>query len=434
MTEEDQQPGGASAKAEPKRGPGRRRELRVTFDTNVLFTGSASDLIRQEAATLIGQSRFPDLDIQWYLPEVVRLERQFQMQNRALELLAPLERVEKLLGHNLNITREILVDRVEKVIAQRQMELGLIALKPEYANLDWNRLVLDAAFRRAPFQEGKSEKGFRDALVVESFVHLVNISPKTPKVCRVVLVTGDNLVGEAVRTRLAGAANAAVLASLEDLRGFINTLVSEVDEAFLASLRSKAQRLFFAPNDESTLYYKERVRENLTKKFGAELEAQPAGATYRKNVAWRIHLPTFSKKNGQRIHWISRIEIETEATKLVRDELPTAASETAPSHPGWTHSFDLAGATVSSLPENWDLLPAGQFITAVGAAESMVAPAYAQSANIPWQYFGGRTVVTHKGTDAFDVLWSVDVTTANDLRRPSVDDLVHLAASWEGVQ
>src|ERR1700675_1733123 len=104
MTNEDQQPGDTPGKAEStRRAPRRKRVrggLRVAFDTNVLFTGSASDLVRQEAASLISQSGFPDLDIQWYLPDVVRLERQFQMQKGALELLAPLARVERLLGHN----------------------------------------------------------------------------------------------------------------------------------------------------------------------------------------------------------------------------------------------------------------------------------------------------------------------------------------------
>ncbi len=33
-----------------------RPQLRVVFDTNVLYTGSASDLIRQEAVNLIKES------------------------------------------------------------------------------------------------------------------------------------------------------------------------------------------------------------------------------------------------------------------------------------------------------------------------------------------------------------------------------------------
>src|ERR1039458_323612 len=432
MTNEGQQPGGTLTSIEPERPVARRkrerRELRVAFDTNVLFNGSASDLVRQEATTLITQSKFPDLDIQWYLPEVVRLERQFQMQNGAMELLAPLARVEKLLGHNLNIIEEILIDRVEKVIAQRQNELGLILLKPEYANLDWQRLVVDAAFRRAPFRDGKTEKGFRDAMVVESFVHLVGASPKTPKVCRVVLITGDSLVTEAVRARTAGAANVDVLGSLEELRGFINTLVSEVDETFLASLRPKAQGIFFAVKDDATLYYKERVCERLTEKFVVELATIPPGATSRKNGTWRISAPNFSKKSGQRIQWTSRIDIETQALKVVRDEPRLISSEIPNVNPSWLQGAGSIGFFSPQIslnsPSAGNLLNIGNY----DAKTPLLNMDVLSTLGPP-----ERTAATHKGKDVYDVLWSVDVTRGLDLRRPSIDDIVHVDTTWEAL-
>jgi len=388
------------------------------FDTNVLFTGSASDLVRQEAANLINQSRFPDLDIQWYLPNTVRLERQFQMQKAALDLLAPVARVEKLLGHNLNITSELLIARVEAAIEQRQKELGLITLTPEYPSIDWDRLVLDSAFRRPPFQDGKTEKGFRDALVVESFVHLVNTSPRTPKVCRVVLVSADSLVAEAVQVRIGGSANAAVLTSLEELSGLINTLVSQVDESFLASLRPKAASLFFVANDQSTLYYKERIRDRLKERFSAELSALPSGATQRKNGTWLLSQPNFSRKAGQRVHWKSRIEIETEASKTVQDPSPPAY-----------------GLSLSASPMNVST-PQGPFAASNFATyRSMLASSDVLTVGrSSWESaLSTRNLITHKGKDVYDVLWSVNVTTALVLRQPTIDDLTHLDATWDAV-
>src|SRR5258708_4345985 len=85
-------------------------QLRVVLDTNILFTDSASDLVRQEAVNLIKESTFPDLEIQWYLPEMVRHERQYQMQKRALELMPPIAKVERLLGHRLAINEQMLVE------------------------------------------------------------------------------------------------------------------------------------------------------------------------------------------------------------------------------------------------------------------------------------------------------------------------------------
>jgi hypothetical protein len=407
------------------------RELLVVFDTNVLYTGSVSDLVNQEATSLISKSKFPDLNIQWYLPEVVRLERQFQMQKSALELLASIARVERLIGHNLNITEQILRSHVERVIAVRSKELSLIELKPDYANVDWNRLVLDAVFRRAPFQEGKNEKGFRDAVIVESFIHLIKSSPKTAKICRVVLVTRDHLITAAVRALLPGTANVDVLASLEELRGLINTLVSEVDELFLAAIRSKAEKLFFAKGDKSTIYYKERVRERLTEKFGPELAALPAGAISRKNGTWRLSAPNFAKKTGQRIEWTSRIQIETEATTQFRDESRAFATLSLPA--AWQQNLAPPPATKMSQvllkqsPEVSRFL--NRMATPIGNRlfdTDVIAKGLSQLAF-------ERSVPTHKGTDIYDVLWSVDVTKTHGLRRASVDDIVHVDAIWESI-
>src|SRR5205807_3699540 len=90
-------------------------ELRVVFDTNVLFTGSASDLLKQEAVELIQQNlHHSDLLLTWYLPEVVLHERLYQMQAIALGLLPSIQKVEKLLGHQLNITEDIVKQRANE--------------------------------------------------------------------------------------------------------------------------------------------------------------------------------------------------------------------------------------------------------------------------------------------------------------------------------
>lgn len=292
-------------------------QLRVVFDTNVLFTDSASDLVRQEAANLIKESKFPDLEIRWYLPEMVRHERQYQMQKRALELLPPIARVERLLGHRLAITEQVLVDGVEKVVSQRFEELGLSNLALDCSKVDWGLIALDAVYRRPPFKDGETEKGFRDRVIVESFLQLVDDSPKTPNICRIVLVSNDGLVAQTVKVRTAGSTNTSVLKTVEELKGLINTLVSQVDETFLALLKPKAQKLFFIPDDQSTFVYKQRVLEQLKEKFASELSAHPAGATSRKNGTWFVHPPNFVKKSGRRIQWASRIEVETEASKTI---------------------------------------------------------------------------------------------------------------------
>jgi hypothetical protein len=233
-----------------KNKPPRKSQLRVVFDTNALYVtptslGSASDLLRDEIANLVVEAKYPDLDIFWYLPEVVRHERQYQMETEALKLRHPINKIEKLLGHNLALTDKTLLDHVKTKIDEKEKELGLQEIKLDHASIDWASLIQAALYRKPPFQAGEKEKGFRDALVAESFVQLLAESPRTPKSCRVVLITSDSLLTEAVKERTAGYSNASVLAGVEELKGLINTLISNVSEDFIEQLKPKAAKFFF---------------------------------------------------------------------------------------------------------------------------------------------------------------------------------------------
>ena len=213
---------------ERKRAKTRTGFLKVVFDTNVLYTQQASDLLRREALELIQKnSNHADLKVEWLLPETVRHERQFQMNQWGEELLPPLQRLERLLGHGLGITKEVIEQRINEAVESQLSNTGLTVLLLDVNRVDWNRLMLDAAYRLPPFQAGP-EKGFRDALVVESFTQLVEDSPKSPQSCRVALVTGDKLMTESVNTRIGSASNVRILPSLEELQSLISTLVAEV--------------------------------------------------------------------------------------------------------------------------------------------------------------------------------------------------------------
>jgi hypothetical protein len=390
----------------------RTKQLKVVLDTSVLHTGSASDLVRREVADLIKSSKFPDLDVQWYLAEIVKHERQYQMQAVALKLFQAVQKLENLLGHQLT-TADLLIDRVDKTVRQKQGDLGLTSLQLDHARVDWHRLILDALYRRLPFEDGEKEKGFRDALLLESFVQLVEDSPKAATACRLVFVTADGPLSKAAEIRLADARNARVLPSLQELKELINTLVSEVDEQFIAGLRPKAQRLFFVSKDDRrSLYYTAKVREQITSKFKSELAAIPKGATNRHNGFWHINPPKFMRKDGQRIWWTTLIRIETKASRIAAGKvhLPAFVGKTfpllgelpyySPSGKSWqTQLFEETQTTVSS--GSW-----------VG-------------------HLGGDTVTTHEGGDIYEVVWSSEITTAKGLRRPRIEEINHVETKWE---
>ena len=207
-------------------------ELKVVFDTSILFTGSASDLVREEVREIVSSnSQHGDLAITWCLPEVVVLERTFQMRQQAMKLLPSIRKLERLLGHNLNITEEIVEQRIEKTIQEQLDQMDMEVLPLEASKVDLRQLMKNSASRTAPFSDGEHEKGFRDALIVEIFLQLVEKSPVTPAICRVALVAGDTEMTEAVEARTRQARNVRLLSS-ESLKGLINTLVAKISEEY----------------------------------------------------------------------------------------------------------------------------------------------------------------------------------------------------------
>jgi hypothetical protein len=266
-------------------------ELKIVLDTNALYNGSANYFLKREVADLIKSQSAPDLTMKWIVPEIVRHERQFQMTGRALEMLPTIERLERLLGHNLNITKDILEARVREAVDKHVADFGVIVHSLDLPHVDWQRLMMDAAYRRPPFQRGETEKGFRDALILESFVQLAS---STTRNNRAALVSGDALLREAAHARVDGP-NVYILESVDALKGLINTLGSAVDEKYIAEVTQQAERIFFVAKDANTLYYKWKI--------GDALDAALRGATFklpdtaeRYNVEkWTIKPPRFAR-------------------------------------------------------------------------------------------------------------------------------------------
>lgn len=314
------------------------RELRVVFDTNPLYTVIAHDLVSQEVEKLIrNNSQHIDVHISWYIPSIVVQERKFQMVQKAKELLPSLRKIETLLGHNLAITAEILQTRVDQAIQTSLDSLKLNQLDLNVNAVDWKTIIGQAVQRLPPFESGTKEKGFRDAIAAECYLQLIESSPKTATKCLIVFVTEDKLLTEAVEARIQGNSNCRVLAGLEELNNLINTLCSEVDEAFVEAFRKKAGVMFFTDQtNKDALYYKEKIRDRLKSEFSAELEKMPDGVSDREVVGWQIAAPKFLKKEGQRMFWATRI---TQNVNLFRTN-QTLADMAALAEPGLRATTD----------------------------------------------------------------------------------------------
>ena len=122
------------------------------------------------------------------------------MRKVAEKLVPPSKRVGKLLGKDFRITLEGLEEGIDAVIANEIKHHDLTLFPVDTTKVNWARLIDMSVNRKPPFEDGKTEKGFRDAIVMEAFSQLVDTLPLTRSI-RVILLTGDELLQRAIEER-----------------------------------------------------------------------------------------------------------------------------------------------------------------------------------------------------------------------------------------
>lgn len=298
----------------------RIQKLIVIFDTNVLYTQVASDLIRNDTQRIIeGNSNHVDLEIEWYLPEVVIGERKYQMLGKANELLPNMQKLERLLGHKFGVGEDTLELHVDKAISNSIEKHGLRKIGINVNAIDWNDLIERSVKRMPPFESTEKEKGFRDSIIAHSFLQLHKASPSTPNICRLALVSEDQRLREYVAELTKDSSNVRILKGLDELESLINTLVSTVPEDFADELTKKASKVFFEKGNEKTFYYKENIREKIKEKYPDELKNTILSGHIRTDGTWWISQPIFIKKDRQQIYWVTPVEPEFEIYHYEKD-------------------------------------------------------------------------------------------------------------------
>jgi hypothetical protein len=428
----------------PKRVQPPHLKLEVVFDTNALYTGSAHYFLKKEVGDLIERNSNPsDLTIRWTVPEIVRHERQFQMMQVAFQMLPTIEKLERLLGNNLNITEGILETRVKEAVDRQIQRFSLVVQPLNSTDVNWQRVILDAAYRKAPFQFGETEKGFRDALILETFVQIVASSPTGRSVARLAFVSGDQILRNATQSRLGGATNVHLLESVDALKGLINTLSSTVDEEFIAAIRPRAAEVFFKLSDKKTLYYKASVRDALEKTLKAANVKLPTGADKYEIENWTISPPQFVKKETQRIHWTTRFEAKLKALKSaatlewarsgssvpLSSLIPGNAADGAAA-PSYSSSALMTAATrgfwQSPKVHFQASPPSVSFATSptvslASTPTSIFAPTFAGT--VDDQFVGS-------GAATLDASWSLAVTTSGTLTKPRLESVAFVEVVW----
>jgi hypothetical protein len=401
-------------------------ELHVLLDTNTIWTDSAAELVSARVREQVSSTP-QDVQIHWYIPEIVRLERHAQMERRAMTLLPRVAEIERLVeGVRLELTQELLHERVGQRIQKELAQLGLAVIDLDYSDVNWKSLVDRAAYRQAPFDPSPDkEKGFKDALVMETFKQLCNMrNPSRHSRC--VIISDDVRLREAIESHFKTEKFIYVYPDLEELRNLIGTITSEISEDMAAFYRDKASTIF-------RNRWKD-VHALISDSFGDNLSELPPTATRIANASWSLHPPSLVAKSGSKLSWSSRVERTAEA---YRDSRGLASL-------GISHTRDLVTMRPTTYLSVGDIMsPRSDPQQGISSWAIPASPITDRPLSIaPTEYFGvsgapsvigasTEPVLVARGRWVFEVRWSAMLSQAGNLTRTKLEAANHIETTWE---
>jgi len=245
----------------------------LVLDSNSILSPDSFKLLNPHVESRLAECRTLEA-IQVFLPRTVLVEVSYK---KAVVLEKALNdwktsgshvaNFSKIIPSSQNITTEQLkINLYRKYL--NWCKLNKVSIEPTPINtIDWKRLITNSLYRKAPFSDGKSEKGFRDALILESFVVIAKKFPDQ----EITLITGDKRLTEAAKERVA----CEVVEDIDAFLSILNLRHWHVTSARLEIFTTKASRIFFEENNPTCLFEKTGILPLIRKQYEKALKAFP---------------------------------------------------------------------------------------------------------------------------------------------------------------
>lgn len=304
----------------------------VVADTNILWDKDKK-LPVSPAFDAFWEKNSPLLPMTLQVPHVVMGELHFQQATSALKALGVISEAYQELagitqstyGHKCNETT--IRNQVKAKLDRWLKGLGGAELATPVAHIDWAAVVDCAVWRKPPFtfdpKDQKNEKGFRDAVILETVAHACTTAKADNLV---IFVCNDYLLRTTAESRLKESKKFLAFESLSDFESYIQLTQQKFTNEFVKSIQSHARTKFFLKGDPNCIYVKSGIGKRIFTDFGSDLEfkdptkntlnllAQAIGTTapsakLSKQMVW-IGSTQFAKLEGEReFHWTSRVDV-----------------------------------------------------------------------------------------------------------------------------
>lgn len=241
----------------------------LVVDTNALWYNDKSFVVAPEFQAF-WNTFAEEFELKLMIPEVVRGELLYQQSSSAL---TSLERANKQFETLSNIadasykhritTQRVYRDiekRFERWLANTRVDIQPTPLK----SIDWQRLINDAIWRKPPFiGEKDREKGFRDALILETVCSLSTKEQNTD----IAFISRDRLLRETASSRLDNLDNFSVYESVDEFSSYLKLTKEKLTSEFVRAIQKRARNKFYNAKHHTGLAVTQKIVDSIRNEF-----------------------------------------------------------------------------------------------------------------------------------------------------------------------
>ncbi len=210
------------------------------------------------------------VELELVIPEVVRGELLFQQVTSATKLLDGINEKMTLMSgvtahqHRHRVTeadiRDQVIAKVEKWVQGRKATVFPIPT----ATINWPELCHRAIWRLQPFsfdpKDSRSEKGFRDSLILET---VAEYAKQETRQVNIAFVCRDALLRQSATERLKADPRFNCYESLGDFSSYIKLTRQRLTNEFINAIVQRAHEKFYKGGDDQSLWLKEKLASRI---------------------------------------------------------------------------------------------------------------------------------------------------------------------------
>lgn len=247
----------------------------VFVDTNILFTPDKKEIVSSDFKDFYNEYS-DQFNLKLMIPEVVKGELKYQITKHALNQLKTANSSIKKIANVTNttykhkITEERIKRDIEKKFLKWIKEYKAEIIPTPIKSINWANIITNSIWRVPPFEETEKneEKGFRDALILETISNFCNEVDVSQSVS---FITRDGLLRDAAEEEITKY-NFSIYESLPDFKSTLDLKKQNLESIFIKNISHRASLKFFRVNDQKSLYYRDNIWDKIYEKYRNEIE------------------------------------------------------------------------------------------------------------------------------------------------------------------